>query len=225
MEDPLSRAQLWLRNVVREEIWSFRLLALWHITLALSACFIWFFLWVAAFFLCGWILVFAGIPVPSLQTVGMVGIGFQLLFTPWLARVRQPRWTFTVSADETEILALAPESRPKLAVYDQDHDFSFRRTFAAIFLAAPIALANAWHDLRRIRQLKRLELKPAARLAADLIQRQEKVTFNELLEMWEDEGLLDALETASELSAFQIFKNEPQGVALTSSAVDRYLAT
>lgn len=225
MEDPLSRAQLWLRGVVREEIWSYRWLALWHVVLGLGACFIWFFLWIAVFFLFGWVIAFAGIPIPSLEAVGQAGLIFQLLFTPFLARVITPRWTFAVSADESEIIAVAPEFRPKLAIYDQDHDFSFRRTFAAIFLAAPIAFANAWLDLKRIRELKRLQLEPAARLAADLIQRQEKVTFSELIEQWHDDGILDALETASELSAFQIFKQDPQGVALTDSAVQRYLAT
>lgn len=225
MEDPLSTAHVWLRKVVREEIWSSRLLALWHVTLCLGACFIWFFVAIGLYFMLAWLIAFAGLPIPAPQMFGFGVVALQLLCTPWLARVKPPRWTFTVSADESEIIALAPESRPKLAVYDQDHDFRFRRTFAAIFLAAPIALANAWQDLRRIHRLKRLELAPAARLAADLIQRQEKVTFNELVGLWQDEGLLDALETASALSAFQIFRNDPQGVALTGTAVDRYLAT
>lgn len=225
MEDPLSRAQVWLRDVVREEIRSYRWLALWHVVLGLSACFIWFFLWIALFFLFGWVIIFTDIPIPSLQAVGLAGLTFQVLLTPFLARVKTPRWSFIVSADEAEIVAIAPEFRRKLAIYDQDHDFRFRRTFAAIFLAAPIAFANSWQDLKRVRELKRLRLKPAARLAADLVQRQERVTFSELIELWQDEELLDALETASALSAFQIFKGDPQGVALTGTAVDRYLVT
>lgn len=225
MEDPLSRAQLWLRKVVREEIWSTRWLALWHVALGLGACFVWFFVSIGLYFLLAWVIAATGLPIPTPALFGFSVITVQLLFTPWLARVKQPRWSFTVSADESEIIALAPETRPKLAVYDQDHDFSFRRAYVAMFLAAPIAFANAWQDLRRLRQLKRLQLKPAARLAADLIERQEKVTFSELVELWQDEGLLDALETASALSAFHIFKGDPQGVALSGTAIDRYLAT
>lgn len=225
MEDPLSRAQLWLRKVVREEIWSYRWLALWHLVLGLGACFIWFFLAIGVYFFFLWLILAARLPMPGPSGIAFGVVFIQLCFTPWLARVKTPRWTFTVSADESEIIAVAPDFRRKLAVYEQDHDFSFRRTFAAVFLAAPIAFANAWQDLKRIRELKRLQLEPAARLAADLIQRQEKVTFSELIDLWQDEGILDALETASELSAFQIFKQHPQGVALTNTAIDRYLAT
>ena len=225
MEDPLSSARRFVRGVVRQEIWSSRLLALWHVFLCLGACFIWFFVTVGAYFALMWIIAASGLPIPSPDILGFGVVALQLLCTPWLASAKQPRWTFTVSADETEIIAIPPERWRKLAIYDQDHDLSFRRMIAAVFLAAPIALANAWLDLKRVRQLKQLQLEPAARLAADLIQRQEKVTFTELIELWQDEGLLDALETAAELPGFQIFKQEPQGVALTGAAVDRYLAT
>lgn len=224
MEDPLSSARRWVRGVVRSEIVASLLLALWHVFLCLGACFIWFFVMVGAYLALMWVIAASGLPVLSPDILGFGVLGLQLLCTPWLARTQKPRWTFAVSADETEIVAIPPERWRKLAIYDQDHDLSFRRMLAAIFLAAPIALANAWHDVTRALELRHLKIEPAARLAAELVQRQEKVTLKELAESWQDEGLLDALETAAELPGFQIFSQDPQGVALTAPAVDAYLA-
>ena len=210
----------WLDAVVCSSVRVNRLAALGHCVLGLVALVAWFML----LFTVSFVARLFGSPFNP-TWFAVIVIVAQFIAFAFVRRPALERWQIAPGVDPGEIIAVAPDnSQAQHYAYNQDHGFSFKRAYFALFLAAPVALDEAFRDWREGTRLKRLQREPAARLAALLLTEQKKVTFDELANHWRGDDLVVALQTAAELPAFQMFGNEPQGVALSNSAIDQLLA-
>jgi len=224
MSDHVGRAGRWLDGVVGRSVRVKRLAALWHAMIGLGFCAFWWVAVVGTLYGLWFVLAFAGIGLPKPYWFGVGVYLFQFGLFPLVRRPEPQRWEVAHAVDG-EVCAIPPDhTNAGNYAYNQDHDFSFRRAYVSVFFAAPIAFDEAWRDGRDAARLKCQPREPAARLAAVLLTEQKRLSFAELEHRWRSTDLKDALAAAAELPGFKLFSSEPQGVALTESAIDELLA-
>jgi hypothetical protein len=223
MNEAQTRAERWLNACVRDRVRHLRFQAAWHVLIGLVACGIWWVCVVGTLFAIWFTVRFAGISLPYPPYVGVGVYLFQLgLF--FMVRRKQAQWEITEDI-EGNVLVVPPEhSAAAQYVYNQDHDFSFRKVYVSLFFAAPIAFDEAIRAWKEAGRLKRLDYEPAAQLATILLDEQKKLTFGELKQSWLGSGFKEAIHQAAELPGFHLFSKDPQGVALTDAAVSELLA-
>lgn len=224
MPEHNTRAERWLDAALRERVTRLRLTALWQFLIGLGACCAWWIGGVGLLFSFWFIFAFVGIRLPFPPFVGLLVFAVQFGLFLVVRRKTPAKWE--VSRDVDGDLVVVPPNHRNTPdhIYNQDHDFSFRRAYIGVFLAGPIAFDEAWRAWREASRLKRLDRAPLAQLAAMLFDEQRKLTFAELRNGWLEGDLTYAVQHAAELPGFQLFSHDPQGVALTDDAIHGLLA-
>jgi hypothetical protein len=214
------RAERWLKMCMQDRARGAWLTALGHFAIAVFACVAWFGITWGLMFMFAMIITAIGI---SFTFIVYAVYALQAGLFVFVRRKTTPRWEVSQDVDG-EVVVIPPDnSKAGNYAYNQDHGFSFKRVYIALFFAAPIALDEAWREISEAARIRKLNMEPAAQLAAMLIEEQRKLTFAELKQRWQGSGFDQAIQVAAELKGFQLFSHDPQGVALTDSAINELL--
>jgi hypothetical protein len=218
--DNQQRAERWLKTSARDRMRGAWLTALGHFAIAVAACVAWFGITWGLMFMFAMIITAIGI---SFTFIVYAVYALQAGLFIFVRRKATPCWEVSQDVDG-EVVVIPPDnSQAGDYAYNQDHGFSFKRVYIALFFATPIALDEAWRELRDAMRISKMDHKPAAQLAAMLIEEQRKLTFVEVKQRWQGSGFDQAIEVAAKLEGFQLFSRDPQGVALTDSAINELL--
>jgi hypothetical protein len=210
-------AEGWVESSVREHSRGAMLQALTYVLLAMGGMVLWFGVTFGLLFMFSLLLTVLGIGLGAYKYI-VIGV-YVLQCTTYLFVRHKESGRWDVSTDvEGGVVVTAPEPGAG------DHGFVHRGVLASIFFCIPIALEEAIRAVDAARRIRHAELEPLARLTTELQYSERKRTFAELAEQMSDETLLTAVTDAACLPGFQLFANEPQGIMLTSSAIEE-LAT
>lgn len=216
----LDRAQRWLSAGVRDRVRGAFAAAAGYVFIACLGIVAWFGITWGMFFILA--ILFTGLGIGPYVLLGLVYISQAAVF-PFIRRPHAPQWEIARDIDGNIVLSPPDSSHQTDYAYNQTHGFSFKRVYISLFFATPIALDEAWRELREAARIRKLKQEAAARLAALLIDEQRKFSLAELREHMDADEMEEAITIAAKLTGFQLFANEPQGVALTDTAIDELL--
>lgn len=206
----------WVDSTIREHSRSALLTGLGYLLIALVGVVLWFGVTFGLMFMGAIVLAVIGIGPTEYKYV-VIGVYIVQCAAYLLVRTKNSqRWE--VSADVDGAICVAPPDHGA----SEDLGLLHRGIFKSLFFAIPIALEEAFHEFRRAARVRRADRQALARLTDALFEHQRKVTFNELGQMINANTLRIAIQDASLLPGFQLFSTDPQGVSLTSSAIEEF---
>lgn len=219
MEQHLEVARDWVKSSVRRRCWIERMTALGMVGVALLCFGFWWVCVVGTLTGLAFIVSIAGIRLPNPMYVGLGVLLVQMGLFPFVRRAPQPTWRMDRTADTDEPLLIAPDhSGANMYWYNQDHDFSFKRVYLALFFCVPIALDEAWRHWRLSMHFGRVDREGLARLAAWLLERQSGAPLTELELALGIDNFDRVIEQAASLPGYHVIPREPQLIRLTEDA-------
>ena len=209
-------AERWVDFTIREHSRGAVMAGLGYLLVAFFAAVLWFGVAFGLMFMGAIVLAVLGVGPDQYKYVVIALYFVQCGLYLFVRRKGSTQWE--VSADVDGGLCVIP---PEHAA-SEDHGLLHRGILKSLFFAVPIALEEAIGEFARAARIRRVDRSALARLTGTLFESQRKVTFTELGQSIGGEVLKTAVEDAASLPGFQLFANDPQGVALTSTAVEEF---
>ena len=209
-------AERWVETTIREHARGAVMAGMGYLLVAFVGVVLWFGVAFGLMFMGAIVLTSMGISPNEYKYVVLALYVVQCGLYLFVRQKNSDRWE--VSADVDGGVYVVPPDRAASA----DHGLMHRGILKSLFFAIPIALEEAFQEFARAARIRRVDRPTLARLTDKLFESQKKVTFDELGQQIGTEALKTAVEDASVLPGFQLFANDPQGVSLTSSAIEEF---
>lgn len=224
MEQHLSLTRPWAVRLVRDRVRHHRLTAWVFLLFAAAACFVTTFVIFGMFMVMAVVLAALGVGPPHPTVIAPVATFIQFVVYLFAHDADVPLLTVERADDTNELLLARPEHTGRLGWYDQEGGYSIWRTVAAVALATPVAVAQAWRHYKRARYMESTDPEAVAKLAAYLLSRMEKATLADLQRDLPGIELEPLLPRLMNLPGFNVHMADPQGVSLTEGGQEKLLA-
>lgn len=209
-------AEAWVKASAKARMRESLVIAGSYVLIAFAGLVLWFGLVFGLMFIFSFLLIVFGIGL-SVNYVFVVW-GLQLVLYPLVRRKEGGNWEVAQDVDDN-VHVIKPDVETK-----EDTAFTNRGIVAGLFFAVPLAIDESWRQVQRAWRAQKVEREPLATVVAILMKEQRKMTFQELGETVGNDTLYRAMKAARIVPGFQFFGNEPQGVALNTSALEEALA-